>query len=1555
MKMVSQPLLHNRALLLVTILSVLASAQVPSLDPAQTVNTLTGQMEFALPLGVVSGANGNDFPVTLDYQSGIRTDQPSSSVGLGFACGTGNISRNIIFCPDDYKATDFASGDVAWNVYNSIPTWIKFLSAGIIVVTVFVAALTSGVGSSLSVAGALVVALLLAGAKIGLNKGMQAGFKAIVTAYYNSLDFTAGGTHVPAFDWRESTLGGYLTGNVKDLPDQYFVNTPYISGELVWVGPPTASGGFVFRQTSGSGEVGAATVDVRYTYPIDGTQCFIITLPDGTKLTFDQVDSYPIHMVSYAYQKDNDTKLETDTRISMRKPVTMTWHLTKVEQPSAPSITFTYNTVQQTGIYSTSVGYRQAGAVGNVGRSYLGAPGYVGPAPYSKWDLNSDYPVTLRFPNRIYAAGNENAMFLYDGVREDNCWLLRNTTTTLYKLPKLTSVRFLDSDGQTIREIAFGSSYSLRAGGARPAGTANPQAASLTLNTVTISDASGAKLPPIVFTYSKNMTISDAPLRDMPFYGQISGDAVDYHIPIACEHRDVWGYYSSNPTHNDWNAAGLQFRAADADAWSLVRAAFPTGGTIQWEYEPNRYDAVNGISYDPEKNTIITSGNGAPRFGGGVRVRKTTANSGLGKAVSTNYFYTDRAGEFVERVVSDKISNSSGHATVEPSNYVSGDDYRTQSARRGGLFTPAKVLYEMTQVAVNYDEEHQIARNGYTVCEYVTSADCPNGGVWGQIDESWRRGLLKQVTVRSRNNTVESQTTYDFKPEMRISTVSSECGYSPTDVMRPYGWVRVTAKHETVKGVQSTTEYAYAQETSGSKDRVVRTAVTEYMAIPNTLYPSAVTQMSITLFPAIFGGTYCDATAFGNSATAPDVVFAGLVGEADDPESITSGLFLKVVPDFDWSTKMQPRSPTCGDWSNPASSTGFKLVYYESKPHRVFGTGSIIALTSVSTSGNSVTLTYQRANRLFYSMVVPNVQINTGSCMITTGIPLPEQSVTTPPPATPRLGKDLRDDEFVVLRTTVGAVSDLDGLPNQVVGTAVNGAKLVSVPKPAYWEDATNTYADLLTKHMLTQQCQTVTYGVPTDEVNPIVPSEHVRSVTSAIATVWGTFNGQWQPKAGYAWKAGLSTPAGNGAPTTSVDFAEFSHVANASNPNWKPIGNSTLYDANGHVVERLSPDGRLYVSTIYDFKARRPIASVTNSMRGECFYSGFEEPWHDYDVAQPWGRCEGGLLWESVPAMHQTGARSARLPNASSTPKYVWAVMPYMSSALVVPRKYVFSAWVYTTGPSASVRLNASVNGSANYLEPFPEVVTPAGALNKWVFLQGTMEAPAGTRLLTVVLENKGQSGSATDVYFDDVRFHPADAAMTTANYDQTLGVVTSSTDANLNTRRSEYDRFGRLTASYDAKGQKVREFEYHVRGNRDIPIYTNHFESGSDPSFAPTTGHCATVSRTAGYSGQGDYIDFCETNVEAAYLSLPKDKMNGKKFTVSGYIKGTAGDQLTAIIVPTADDYQFMTMNGQWQRFEIVADWTSKNYSKADLWIFPEGPYNINVYVDEVTVLGE
>ena len=63
----------------------------------------TGDTSIQVPLLSVNGRNGFNFPISVSYKPGIRVDEEATWVGLGWDLPIGVITRNIVNFPDDYR------------------------------------------------------------------------------------------------------------------------------------------------------------------------------------------------------------------------------------------------------------------------------------------------------------------------------------------------------------------------------------------------------------------------------------------------------------------------------------------------------------------------------------------------------------------------------------------------------------------------------------------------------------------------------------------------------------------------------------------------------------------------------------------------------------------------------------------------------------------------------------------------------------------------------------------------------------------------------------------------------------------------------------------------------------------------------------------------------------------------------------------------------------------------------------------------------------------------------------------------------------------------------------------------------------------------------------------------------------------------------------------------------------------------------------------------------------------------------------------------------------
>lgn len=94
---------------------------------SEMVNAFTGDFNYNIPLLDVGG-----YPINLSYQSGIRTDQEASWVGLGWSLNPGVIERSMRSLPDDFKGDEvIREFNMKPNRTYGIKTYIDFEIAGV--------------------------------------------------------------------------------------------------------------------------------------------------------------------------------------------------------------------------------------------------------------------------------------------------------------------------------------------------------------------------------------------------------------------------------------------------------------------------------------------------------------------------------------------------------------------------------------------------------------------------------------------------------------------------------------------------------------------------------------------------------------------------------------------------------------------------------------------------------------------------------------------------------------------------------------------------------------------------------------------------------------------------------------------------------------------------------------------------------------------------------------------------------------------------------------------------------------------------------------------------------------------------------------------------------------------------------------------------------------------------------------------------------------------------------------------------------------------------------
>jgi hypothetical protein len=749
----------------------MSKAQVPAIDATNTVSTATGGMSFSLPLATVKGLNGHDYPINLSYKAGILYEQQASPAGLGFSYNPGTITRKIIYVPDENQTNDYTEMDwpAGCNVDRDYLGRMELISLGIQYITSAISCImTAGTGST--------------AIQVLIDFAIQAALE-IVPAYLetksintNPTHYIAGSSKTPKYDCATGLGRGIFNGaENNDLPDIYFINTPYISGQFVWIGD-NSTGQYVFISTGGSSCIGKQTNEIISIQDSQkGYNTFKIKLTSGIQLHFEIANLNNYSSQILITQRLEHADCLKGFEISQRKPVPTEWYLTKVtfpdyvkesNQEKGAWISFEYNVLKEKA-------FRLLAPQKMADRSDLTntIPSLISEAdPAYLTDVTLKKITTpLQWAEFIYKRRYDDVWFKLDDHMILGGSYNKLPTNVQCKHDKgnadgqgepverkaLDEIKVFDKNG-LLKSVKFTTDYELKpgnlhsiptsiSGGLLERFTENPGAGSLTLKSISIRDHNGNELYPVQFKYAKNWQAGF--VIEYNTYPMWPTGHVDKPV-------DYWGYYNVSSQREDHlNPYSKESSAKNSDVWSLTEVLLPHGKSIEWEYESNRYTKANG-------QPITTMAEGA-RFGCGPRVKKVTLRAPFTKEKTINYFYIN---DETPSLFAENANNCSGEATVEPNPYLlaANKDPRMDIAK-GGVYTPAHIIYNTVLVVHDFDEKNpSIATNGYTVYKTVTSSDHPNGGRFGDIDSSWMRGQTKSVSIYNKDKILLSKTETEY-------------------------------------------------------------------------------------------------------------------------------------------------------------------------------------------------------------------------------------------------------------------------------------------------------------------------------------------------------------------------------------------------------------------------------------------------------------------------------------------------------------------------------------------------------------------------------------------------------------------------------------------------------------------------------------------------------------------------------------------------------------------------------------------------------------------------
>ncbi|MEO1049327.1 MAG: hypothetical protein AAFX87_01785 [Bacteroidota bacterium] len=260
--------------------------------------------------------------------------------------------------------------------------------------------------------------------------------------------------------------------------------------------------------------------------------------------------------------------------------------------------------------------------------------------------------------------------------------------------------------------------------------------------------------------------------------------------------------------------------------------------------------------------------------------------------------------------------------------------------------------------------------------------------------------------------------------------------------------------------------------------------------------------------------------------------------------------------------------------------------------------------------------------------------------------------------------------------------------------------------------------------------------------------------------------------------------------------FSEFISWGRGEQPiseQWQKNSEITLYDPFSHALEASDVNGN-YMATKMDRHQEQVYATVANASYDEFAYSGAE------DISGGNATLGGGVTYQS--------GNFTQTPSNVHTGRYAVSGNPgektftFHTTGANSGRTYAVSVWSSQPDPL----IKYAMNGVVATADPLP--VRQAG---NWYLLRANIESTSNE--IEVWAEASG-----TMTHFDDFRFHPLDAAMTSYVYNE-WRELTHILDANNVFTEYKYDPAGRLAEiwreTFDQDNDGINDGKVKVSAN--------------------------------------------------------------------------------------------------------------------------------------------
>lgn len=270
-----------------------------------------------------------------------------------------------------------------------------------------------------------------------------------------------------------------------------------------------------------------------------------------------------------------------------------------------------------------------------------------------------------------------------------------------------------------------------------------------------------------------------------------------------------------------------------------------------------------------------------------------------------------------------------------------------------------------------------------------------------------------------------------------------------------------------------------------------------------------------------------------------------------------------------------------------------------------------------------------------------------------------------------------------------------------------------------------------------------------------------------------------------HVYKLKITTPLTTFHPYNAIGID--SHYGNS------PEISYLSYDSHSNPVSIL--DKNTVSTYTWGYNNTYPISETKNASISECGYTGFEN--NDFNG---WSLLSSGFEFITAPDFVKTGIVSMKLNSNSIYKNYKVGLESNNHSG------YKACVWV-KGGSDAYIKLE--IPGESTL---FKIVNNPIGLNDSWNLIEVELPYLLYQPKISSTMQIKASCGSSGGAFFDDLRFYPQDAQMTTYTYDILIG-MTSSSDINNKPTIFKYDDLGRIASIHDFLDNILKKYNYHYK----------------------------------------------------------------------------------------------------------------------------------------------